>query len=129
MSWGDFTLKTYIESVDVLHGYIESPIIKDGAHKRRDTKASSGFISSSYMKKHFLFNRKNKQATMALVGDLLKDQIYTVHNVQVNADVDIVRVAIFSSEYVRAMVMGLGCEMMVTWDLNHLPFQCMISST
>lgn len=117
-SYADFTLKTYGKSIIVFDGYSSSPTIKDMTHRRRSTKTSRNVNLSPSMKfvgqkENFLANKNNKQAFISLVGDILKKSGCTVHIADGDADVDIVRAAVSSSENATTTVIGEDTDLLI----------------
>ena len=106
------------KAIVVFDGYSTSPTIKDMTHRRCSTKTSRNVNLSPCMKfvgqkEHFLANENNKQAFISLVSEMLKKCGCTVYIADGDADVDIVRAAVSSSENSTTTAIGEDTDLLI----------------
>uniref|UniRef100_A0A8C4Q7P4 HTH OST-type domain-containing protein n=1 Tax=Eptatretus burgeri TaxID=7764 RepID=A0A8C4Q7P4_EPTBU len=117
-SYGNFTKRHYGKATVVFDGYSEGPSIKDNTHQRRGQNtypivcfdAKTEFVGR---KDDFLSRSCNKQGLIDLVTEELQKKGCTVINASGDADVDIVKAAIKSSQHQSTTLIGEDTDLLI----------------
>ena len=118
-SYATFTLQHYGKAIIVFDGYDDSPSIKDMTHRRRRNSQMSTAVKFTKdmkfvgQKDKFLSNDKNKQLIILLIAEKLRKHGCTVQHAVGDADVDIVRAAILSSEHSSTTIIGEDTDLLI----------------
>ena len=104
----------------VFHGYTNSPSIKDMAHDRHKRNGCSITVNltpdmiCAVKQETFLANNSNKEKLILLIAEHLRRHGCTVIVTEGDADVDIVRAAVNSSQ---SSLMMLLEKILICWFL------------
>ena len=126
-SYVDFTLRNYGMATVVFDGYLGRPSVKDSTHRRRQQKhhPKVSFTSAtefSGKKEEFLSEGCNKQGLIHMISDGLREKGCTVINAEGDADRDIVKAAIASSEHQITTLIGEDTDLLILL-LHHMDYR------
>jgi hypothetical protein len=118
-SYAKFTTEKYGSATIVFDSYVNAPSIKDVTHRRRCRDRISTNVNFtpqtvfSGNKENFLSNSTNKQRIINLIGIHLTLSNCTVIHASGDADVDIVKEAVSSSENMNTTVIGEDTDLLL----------------
>lgn len=129
-AYADFTLQHYGRATVVFDGYANAPSTKDVTHQRRGGLNNSQHATVHVRpgaeffgkKEHFLTVPSNKRGLIEMISCDLKRRGCTVIVAEDDADVDIVKSAISSSENQRTAVIGEDTDLLILL-LHHASFE------
>ena len=118
-AYADFTTKHYGAATVVFDGYCSGPSIKDNTHQRRGHANSCPTVNITRETKfhgkrdEFLSIGSNKQQLITLIGDKLKEVGCTVIQADGDADVDIAKTAVNSTDMYSTTLIGEDTDLLL----------------
>ena len=117
-AYAEFTIRRYPSATVVFDGYLGGPTIKDNTHQRRGKNVHPviSFTEETVFagkKDEFLSRDRNKQNMIDLISEKLRAKGCEVINAPVDADVQIVKVAVLSSLTRSTTLIGENTDLLV----------------